>query len=104
MGNQGQAFLTKDAGDTWEPLESFTREHLFDVVFHRGEWLTTGDRGALFRSRTPAAGWQAWVPNGLDKGYHNRLLDTADGVVLIGHQIGLLSQDDLQLWPREQNQ
>lgn len=104
VGNQGQAFLTKDAGDTWEPLESFTREHLFDVVFHRGEWLTTGDRGALFRSRTPAAGWQAWVPNGLDKGYHNRLLDTADGVVLIGHQIGLLRQDDLQLWPREQNQ
>jgi photosystem II stability/assembly factor-like uncharacterized protein len=104
VGNQGQAFLTEDAGDTWRPLERFTREHLFDVVFHRGEWLTTGDRGALFRSRSPASGWQAWAPKGLDKGYHNRLLDTADGVVLIGHQLGLLSQDELQLWPREQEQ
>ena len=104
VGNQGQAFLSTDGGDSWQAVKPFTREHLFDVAVHRGEWLTTGDRGALFRTQTPSGTWQAWTPDGLDKSYHSRLLDTADGVVLIGHQLGLLRQDDLQLWPREQQQ
>ncbi|UTW08923.1 WD40/YVTN/BNR-like repeat-containing protein [Pseudomonas benzenivorans] len=104
VGNQGQAFISTDGGDTWQAVKRFTREHLFDVTVHRGEWLATGDRGALFRSREPAGTWQSWTPNGLDKSYHSRLLDTADGVVLIGHQLGLLRQDDLRLWPREQQQ
>lgn len=104
VGNQGQVFLSEDGGDSWRALKRFTREHLFDVTVHRGEWLSTGDRGSLFRSQTPASGWLAWTPQGLDKSYHSRLLDTADGVVLIGHQLGLLRQDDLQLWPREQQQ
>lgn len=104
VGNQGQAFLSKDGGDSWQAVKPFTREHLFDVAVHRGEWLTTGDRGALFRTQTPSGTWQAWTPDGLDKSYHSRLLDTADGVVLVGHQLGLLRQDDLQLWPREQQQ
>ncbi|MCY1183956.1 hypothetical protein D9M73_246120 [compost metagenome] len=104
MGNQGQAFISRDGGDSWRAVKPFTPEHLFDVTAHDGEWLTTGDRGALFRSRTPASEWQAWTPDGLDKSYHSRLLDTADGVVLIGHQLGLLRQDDLHLWPREHQQ
>lgn len=104
VGNQGQAFISHDGGDSWQSLTPFTREHLFDVAVHHGEWLATGDRGALFRTRSPSATWQAWAPEGLDKSYHSRLLDTADGVVLIGHQLGLLRQDDLQLWPGEQQQ
>jgi photosystem II stability/assembly factor-like uncharacterized protein len=104
VGNQGQVFISRDGGDSWQAVNAFTPEHLFDVTVHDGEWLTTGDRGALFRSRTPANEWQAWTPDGLDKSYHSRLLDTANGVVLIGHQLGLLRQDDLQLWPREHQQ
>lgn len=104
VGNQGQVFTSVDGGDSWQALAPFTREHLFDITVHAGEWLTTGDRGALFRTRTPTGPWQAWTPPGLDKSYHSRLLDTADGVVLIGHQLGLLRQDDLQLWPRELQQ
>lgn len=104
VGNQGQAYLSEDAGDTWHRIKPFTREHLFDIAVHHGKWLATGDRGALFRSPAPSGGWQAWTPEGLDKSYHSRLLDTAEGVVLIGHQLGLLRQDDLQRWPREQQQ
>lgn len=104
VGNQGQAFITHDSGDSWEQLAQFTPDHLFDVSIHNDMWVTTGDRGALFRSKTPSATWQAWLPQGLDKSYHNRLLNTADGLVLIGHQLGLLHQDSLQLWPGEKQQ
>lgn len=104
VGNRGQAFISYDAGDSWQALPQFTGEHLFDITVHHGEWIVTGDRGALFRTKDPASTWQDWNPQGLDKSYHSRLLDTANGVVLIGHQLGLLDQDDLQLWPREQKQ
>lgn len=104
VGNQGQAFITQDGGDSWKTLPSFTREHLFDISVHNGQWITTGDRGALFHTQDPTGTWRSWTPQGLDKSYHSRLLDTADGVVLIGHQLGLLRQDDLQIWPREQQQ
>jgi len=104
VGNQGQAFISYDAGDSWTEMTPFTQDHLFDIGIQRGMWVTTGDRGALFRSQTPAGSWQAWTPQGLDKSYHNRLLATADGMVLIGHQIGLLRQDNLQLWPGETQQ
>lgn len=101
VGNQGQAFISHDSGDNWQQITQFTQDHLFDVSIHNGTWVTTGDRGALFRTKVPGGTWQAWVPQGLDKSYHNRLLKTADGLVLIGHQLGLLSQDNLQLWPGE---
>lgn len=104
VGNQGQMLISRDGGDSWQARQPFTREHLFDITEHHGQWLVTGDRGALFRASEPGSGWQAWIPDGLDKSYHSRLLDSADGVVLIGHQLGLLRQDDLQLWPREQQQ
>lgn len=104
VGNRGQVFVSQDGGDSWQALKPFTREHLFDIAEHHGQWLASGDRGALFRAPEPTGSWQAWTPDGLDKSYHSRLLDTRDGVVLIGHQLGLLRQDDLQLWPREQHQ
>lgn len=102
VGNRGEVYLSRDGGDDWQAVAHFTTEHLFDVAVHRGEWLVTGDRGALFRSTDPQQGWQAWAPAGLDKSYHSRLLDTDRGVVLVGQQLGLLSNDDLQLWPQEQ--
>lgn len=101
VGNQGQAFISNNSGDSWEQLPQFTPDHLFDISVQRGMWVTTGDRGALFRTKNPAGAWQAWQPQGLDKSYHNRLLKTADGLVIIGHQLGLLGQDNLQLWPEE---
>ncbi|MDH0893403.1 MULTISPECIES: YCF48-related protein [unclassified Pseudomonas] len=104
VGNRGQAFVSRDGGDSWQPIERFTSEHLFDVVERDGLWVTTGARGALFRSRSPAGSWQAWSPEGLDLSYHNRLLATAEGVVLIGQQLGLLRDDALHIWPGEQEQ
>lgn len=101
VGNQGQAFISHDSGDTWQQISQFTQDHLFDISIHQGVWVTTGDRGALFRSKDPAGAWQVWLPQGLDKSYHNRLLETADGLVIIGHQLGLLGQENMQLWPGE---
>lgn len=101
VGNQGQAFISNDSGDTWQQIAQFTQDHLFDISVDSGLWVTTGDRGALFRTKAPAGTWQVWLPQGLDKSYHNRLLKTADGLVIIGHQLGLLGQDNLQLWPGE---
>lgn len=102
VGNRGQVFISHDAGDHWKQLPAFTSEHLFDVVERDGQWLVTGARGALFRTDDPERQWQAWAPEGLDMSYHNRLLATADGVVLIGQQLGLLHGDQLQIWPGEQ--
>ncbi|MCO5785815.1 glycosyl hydrolase [Pseudomonas sp. G11-1] len=102
VGNRGQAFISHDGGDSWNMIPAFTDEHLFDVVERNGQWLVTGARGALFRSSNPQRQWQAWAPEGLDMSYHNRLLATADGVVLIGQQLGLLHGDQLQIWPGEQ--
>ncbi|WP_152224286.1 YCF48-related protein [Pseudomonas sp. SCB32] len=102
VGNRGEVYLSRDGGDSWQAVPHFTTEHLFDVAMHGGEWLVTGDRGVLFRSSDPAGGWQSWSPAGFDKSYHSRLLDSDHGVVLIGQQLGLLRQDDLQLWPQEQ--
>ena len=101
VGNRGEAYLTRDAGDSWRPVEKFTSEHLFDVVVHDGRWIVTGDRGALLRSSDPEAGWQTWTPEGLDKSYHSRLLGVPGGVLLVGQQIGLLEQDELKIWPSE---
>ena len=102
VGNRGQAFISHDGGDSWRPIAPFTSEHLFDVVERDGQWLVTGARGALFRSEDPQRQWRAWTPEGLDMSYHNRLLATDDGVVLIGQQLGLLHGDQLQIWPGEQ--
>lgn len=102
VGNSGQAFITHDGGDSWSQIPAFTTEHLYDVVEHKGQWVTTGARGALFRSNAPQRRWDVWTPDGLDMSYHNRLLATADGVVLIGQQLGLLHGDQLQIWPGEQ--
>lgn len=102
VGNQGQAFISYDGGDNWKALTTFTSDHLYDINVQLGQWVTTGDRGALFRTTNPAGTWQSWTPKGLDKSYHSRLLNTSEGMVLIGHQIGLLHQDSLQLWPKEQ--
>jgi photosystem II stability/assembly factor-like uncharacterized protein len=104
VGNRGEAYLTLDAGDSWQAIPKFTSEHLFDVVVHQGQWVATGDRGALMRSSDPAADWQAWTPPALDKSYHSRLLATHDGVILIGQQIGLLTKDELEIWPAERAQ
>lgn len=101
VGNRGEVYLSRDGGSDWQAVTHFTTEHLFDVAVHHGEWVVTGDRGALFRSHDPQQGWQAWMPAGLDKSYHSRLLDTDPGVVLIGQQLGLLSHDNLHLWPQE---
>lgn len=101
VGNRGEVYLSRDGGDDWQAVAHFTSEHLFDVAVHNGHWLVTGDRGALFRSDDPASGWQAWTPAGLDKSYHSRLLDSQHGVVVIGQQLGLLREDDLQIWPQE---
>ncbi|MEN0107076.1 MAG: YCF48-related protein [Pseudomonas sp.] len=101
VGNRGEVYLSHDAGDSWQAVAHFTREHLFDVAVHNGHWLVTGDRGALFRSDNPAGTWQAWTPAGLDKSYHSRLLDSEHGVVVIGQQLGLLRDNDLQIWPQE---
>lgn len=102
VGNSGQAFISHDGGDNWNQIPAFTTEHLYDVVEHKGQWITTGARGALFRSTEPQRHWAAWEPEELDMSYHNRLLATADGVVLIGQQLGLLHGDQLQIWPGEQ--
>ncbi|WP_300728270.1 YCF48-related protein [Pseudomonas sp.] len=101
VGNRGEVYLSSDSGDHWQALPHFTTEHLFDVAVHDGHWVVTGDRGALFRSDNPASGWQAWTPAGLDKSYHSRLLDSEHGVVVIGQQLGLLRDNDLQIWPQE---
>ncbi|MBD9482044.1 glycosyl hydrolase [Pseudomonas sp. PDM14] len=104
VGNRGEVYLSRNGGDDWQAVAHFTSEHLFDVAVHDGHWLVTGDRGALFRSDDPAGGWQAWTPAGLDKSYHSRLLDSQHGVVVIGQQLGLLREDDLQIWPQERAQ
>lgn len=101
VGNRGEAYLTQDAGDSWQPIKRFTSEHLFDVVVHDGQWIVTGDRGALLRASNPEGEWQTWAPEGLDKSYHSRLLSVAGGVLLVGQQIGLLEQDKLTIWPSE---
>jgi len=101
VGNRGEAYLTRDGGDSWTPIAKFTSEHLFDVVVHDGQWIVTGDRGALLRSSNPESGWQTWTPKGLDKSYHSRLLSMPEGVLLVGQQIGLLEQDELKIWPSE---
>lgn len=101
VGNRGEAYLTRDGGDNWQAIENFTSEHLFDVVVRDGQWIVTGDRGALLRSSNPESGWQTWAPQGLDKSYHSRLLGVPGGVLLVGQQIGLLEQDELKIWPSE---
>lgn len=102
VGNRGQAFISLDGGDQWRQIPAFTSEHLFDVVEHNGLWVTTGARGVLFRSKDPQRKWDAWAPEGLDLSYHNRLLATRNGVVIIGQQLGLLHGDEMQIWPGEQ--
>lgn len=104
VGNRGELYLSRDGGNNWQAVAHFTTEHLFDVAVHEGHWLVTGDRGALFRSQNPATGWEAWTPGGFDKSYHSRLLDSQHGVVVIGQQLGLLRNDDLQIWPQERAQ
>lgn len=101
VGNGGQMFISHDGGDSWNLVPAFTTEHLFDVVERDGQWLVTGARGALFKTDSPDGPWQAWAPEGLDLSYHNRLLATADGVVLIGQQLGLLHDEQLTIWPGE---
>lgn len=102
VGNRGQVYLSRNGGDSWDAVPAFTNEHLFDVVEHDGRWLVTGARGALFRADSPEGPWHAWTPEGLDMSYHNRMLASAGGVVLIGQQLGLLHGDELEIWPGEQ--
>ena len=103
VGNRGGFYLSENAGANWREVPAFTEEHLYDVTFHQGRWIATGDRGALYQSReaVPTRGWQRWTPDGLDKSYHSRLLNTDRGVLLVGKQVGLLNADELQLLIKE---
>lgn len=103
VGNRGGFYLSENAGETWREVPAFTEEHLYDVTWHQGRWIVTGDRGALYQSSEaiPERGWQRWTPQGLDKSYHSRLLNTEQGVLLIGKQIGLLDAESLRLLIKE---
>ncbi|MFC4821239.1 WD40/YVTN/BNR-like repeat-containing protein [Dokdonella ginsengisoli] len=100
VGNRGRAYRSGDAGASWQPIATFTTEHLYDVLARADGWLATGDRGAVFAAARDAEGWKPLAPQGLGKGYHVRLLASGTGDVLVGRGVGVLGADGgYQPWP-----
>ena len=103
VGNQGRIYLTEDTGANWQPVDSGTREHLYDVVHNGRRWLAVGAGGVLLASEH-GRHWETLTPSGFSNGYHTRALPVADGVVVTGEDLGLLHQGIWTAWPTEEKE
>jgi len=60
VGDNGMIMTSRNAGDTWLPLESGTTENLYDVMFADArKGLVVGDNSVLLKSENMGADWES---------------------------------------------
>ena len=101
VGNQGRIYLTEDTGVSWQPVDSGTHEHLYDVVYDGQRWLAVGAGGVLLAS-DQGRQWSPLAARGFSNGYHTRALPVARGLVVTGEDLGLVSGNTWTAWPAEE--
>ena len=96
--NGGVVYVTGDNGDTWQQVQTPSREHLYDVAWDGQRWVATGNSGSLLTS-DDGTHWSSIAPAGLGTDYYTRLVTTGNGIVLAGQTIGEVIDGRWQPWP-----
>jgi hypothetical protein len=103
VGDNGMIMTSRNAGDTWLPLESGTSENLYDVMFADArKGLVVGDNSVLLKSENMGEEWESVeLPVVKDKKtalYGVFIMTWFGETVIVGDKGLFIESEDMDTW------